>query len=599
MKLETDKRQTMLSWLIVGSLIVLCGVLGVLQYRWIGEVTGAARDRLRAGLEANLGLLSGDFNSEMNARVRELLPLARAESGPQLERQIAARYEHAKSTAQGAVPFRRVSIAESDREQSGGSVVLRVLNPDRGVFEPEAWPESWMALKNRMEARIPPGPGSMAAPPGMRAEARDSTLVEVPVFGREQPSPPGPPGLRPFPREIGWVILEVDLPYIREVLLPELLRRHLQSGGSLGYLVSVQTRTMPPASIWVSEPAASGIGENPDASVALFDVDSDYSFGPGSGPPRGPGPDPPPMRETRRPPNPNANAGRWQMLVRHRAGSLEAVVKQTRWRNLAVTGGILVLLAITVGALVRFTGRARKLAQLQMNFVAGVSHELRTPLTVIHTAAYNLRGPVAQNPAQVERYGKVIQQESGRLKELVEQVLSFASTSAGHVIRAEAEVSLERVIEESLQSSTSAIQARHCTIEKSIEPGLPPVTGDFAALQHALENLLGNAVKHGRNGNNRIGISARRVAEGGHLAVEIRIADDGPGIPDSERERIFDPFFRGRRALEQQVHGTGLGLNLVKKIVEAHGGTIRLNGGRAEGAEFILRIPVRQQEGLG
>jgi signal transduction histidine kinase len=593
MNLETDQRQTMLSWLFVGALIVLCGVLGVLQYRWIGEVTDAARDRLRAGLQANLGLLSREFNSEMNARIRELVATDRAESGLHLERQIAARYQHAKSTAQGAVLFRRIAIAEPAREQFGGPVILRILNSDGGVFEPAAWPENWMALKNRIQARISPGPGGMAGHPGMPAEVGDSTLVPFPVFGPEQP---GPPGAHRFPREVGWVILEVDLPYIREVLLPELLHRHLESGGSLDYLVAVQTRTMPPASIWISEPAATGIGGNPDASVALFDPDSDFFFGPG---PRGHGPGPPPMHEARGAPNPNHSSGRWQMLVRHRAGSLEAVVRQTRWRNLAVTGGILMLLAITVGALVRFTGRAQKLAQLQMNFVAGVSHELRTPLTVIHTAAYNLRGPVAQNPAQVERYGQLIQQESGRLKQLVEQVLSFASARAGHVIRSEAEVSLERVIEESLQSSASAIQAGHCTIEKSIEPGLPPVTGDLVALKHALENLLSNAVKHGPNGNNRIGISARRTGEGGHLAVEIRIADDGPGIPDSERERIFDPFFRGRRALEQHVHGTGLGLNLVKKIVEAHGGTIRLNSGRAEGAEFILRLPVRQQEATG
>ncbi len=596
MNLETDRRQAMLSWLFVGALVVLCGVLGVLQYRWIGEVTEAARDRLRAGLQANLGLLSGEFNSEMNARIRELLPTDRDESGPHLERQIAARYERTKSAAQGAVPFRRVAIAEPDGEQFGGSVVLRILNAERGGFETAAWPANWMALKHRMEARISPGPGGGAGPQGTPMEAGDSTLVQVPVFGPDQP---GPPGARRFPREIGWVILELDLPYLREVLLPELLRRHLESGGSLDYLVSVQTRTVPPASIWVSEPAAAGIGQNPDASVGLLDLDSDFFFGPGNGPPHGHGHGPPGMREAQPPPNPNPNSGRWQMLVRHRAGSLEAVVRQTRWRNLAVTGGILVLLAVTVGALVRFTGRAQKLAQLQMNFVAGVSHELRTPLTAIHTAAYNLRGPVARNPAQVERYGELIQQESGRLKELVEQVLSFAGSRAGHAIRAEAEVSLERVIEESLQASASAIQAGHCTIEKSIEPGLPPVTGDFVALKHALENLLSNAVKHGRNGNNRIGISARRTGEGGHLAVEIRVGDHGPGIPDSERERIFDPFFRGRRALQQQVHGTGLGLNLVKKIVEAHGGTIRLNRGRVEGAEFILRIPVRQQEALG
>ena len=89
----------------------------------------------------------------------------------------------------------------------------------------------------------------------------------------------------------------------------------------------------------------------------------------------------------------------------------------------------------SVAALITYTRRAQRLADLQMDFVAGISHELRTPLTVIHTAAYNLRGKLAANPAQVERYGVLIQQESGRLKVLVEQVLRFSGATAGRVIQ--------------------------------------------------------------------------------------------------------------------------------------------------------------------
>jgi signal transduction histidine kinase len=74
-------------------------------------------------------------------------------------------------------------------------------------------------------------------------------------------------------------------------------------------------------------------------------------------------------------------------------------------------------------------------------------------------------------------------------------------------------------------------------------------------------------------------------------AVEVRVADHGPGIPEQEQQRIFDPFYRGQRALRDQVHGTGLGLNLVKRIIEAHGGTIRVKSRPATGTEFIVRIP--------
>jgi signal transduction histidine kinase len=279
------------------------------------------------------------------------------------------------------------------------------------------------------------------------------------------------------------------------------------------------------------------------------------------------------------------------MYVRNRAGSLEAVVTRTRRLNLAVTTLVLLLLAASAAALIRFTRRAQKLAELQMGFVAGVSHELRTPLTVLHTAGYNLRGKMAHNPAQVERYGALIQQESGRLKDLVEQVLRFAGAEAGQVIHEPEPLSVENVIDDTMESSKGLIDISQCQIEKDIEPGLPLILGDPMALKHALQNLLTNAAKYGTKGSNWIGIFASKANDHGRTMVEIRVADRGPGIPEDEQAQIFNPFFRGQRAVQDQVHGTGLGLNLVKKIIEAHGGTIRVKSEPMKGAEFIVRIP--------
>jgi signal transduction histidine kinase len=251
----------------------------------------------------------------------------------------------------------------------------------------------------------------------------------------------------------------------------------------------------------------------------------------------------------------------------------------------------------TVAAWVRFTRRAQRLAELQMEFVAGISHELRTPLTVIHTAAYNLQGKLANHPSQVERYGKLIQQESGRLKDIVEQVLHFTSAKAGRVIQQREPVEIEEVINQTIESSRTVVEAAHCTVEKKIETGLPPVEGDARALQLALENLVGNAAKYGSNGKGWIGISASTVAGKHPPEIEIRVADRGPGIPADEQKNIFAPFFRGRRAVADQVHGTGLGLNLVKKIVEAHGGRVAVKSRESEGTEFVLRLPALEVPG--
>ena len=152
------------------------------------------------------------------------------------------------------------------------------------------------------------------------------------------------------------------------------------------------------------------------------------------------------------------------------------------------------------------------------------------------------------------------------------------------------------MIEEALSASKSILEGAHVELEKRIAPGLPPVMGDRVALRHALENLMSNAAKYGLQGGNWIGITAARSNGSQPEAVEIRVADHGPGIPAEEQEQIFDPFFRGARAKEDQIRGTGLGLSLVKKIVEAHGGNIRVESQPAKGTAFIVRLPVTPAE---
>jgi signal transduction histidine kinase len=261
-----------------------------------------------------------------------------------------------------------------------------------------------------------------------------------------------------------------------------------------------------------------------------------------------------------------------------------------------VSAGLLLLIVATAGTLVRFTRQAQQLAELQMNFVAGVSHELRTPLTVIRTASFNLRGKLASRPESVERYGKLIGEECIKLAALVEQVLRFASARAGHVIRERGPASVEAMIDDGFRSSRAVLEGSRVEVERRIDPNLPIVLADELAMKHAIQNLIDNAVKYGTEGSNWIGLSATKVVDADGEAVEIRVADRGPGIPAEEQGRIFDPFFRGKRAVQDQVHGTGLGLNLVKKIVEAHGGTVRVHSESMKGTEFVVRIPAAPPE---
>jgi signal transduction histidine kinase len=571
----------MLSWLYVAALFVLCGILGILQYRWIGEVSVAERERLRGSLQASLHRLSRDLNSEISADCNALLPDVSEPGAPVPEAQVAARYKQWKRTSRHASVFRQVAIAR----RTGDAVELRVLDADKGVFVPAEWPSAWDATRRRMEFRLShngrpnrdfPGPQQGPGPP-----IDEGLVFEMPLRA------PGPHGPFPVPfgqGGAGWLIVELDPAYLRDTLLPEVLQRHLGSGGTLDYQVEVVTRTHPPSVVYQSDRQAGKLTARvADASVGILELRHEPMF-----PRRGPGPG---DRDAGPPRGPVPDSGRWQLLVRHHAGSLEAVVARARWRNLAVTAGVLLLIVAALAAFVRFTRRAQKLAQLQIEFVAGVSHELRTPLAVIGTAAYNLQGRLAHHPAQVARYGELIMQETSRLNQMIEQVLTFAGTQAGRIIHGSEPVSVETVIEQTMESAKPIIQGSHCVIEKNIDPGLPRVMGDATALKHALENLLNNAVKYGSKDEAWIGISARQIDGNEKHAVEIRVADRGPGIPRDEQEHIFEAFFRGRSAVQDQVHGTGLGLHLVKKIVEAHGGSIRVKSEPMEGTEFILLFP--------
>ncbi len=537
-------------WAEIGAMVALCGVLGALQYRWIGEVSVAERERLQASLQSGLNRLSQDFNDEISLLCRAIM---RGGDTDYLSR-LAAWQESGRHIGM----LRSAFVA---RPEKGDMRLLR-LNPETQTEEAIPWPGEWEGMRRQMLARLAGERGR-----GGVVVRGDLTLIDLPRFTRSSGFGPGGPG----PVEQEWVLLDMDAQYLTTVLVPELLARHLGEPAAAEYRYGVSARNDAARLI-----AGEAVGQ-PDAQVALFQPQFETIFRRGGGPPGG-----------RRGPPPNVDEGRWTLAIRNQAGSLEGVVARTRWRNLAVTGGILTLLLGAVGLILRNTRESQRLAEMQIDFVAGVSHELRTPLTVIRTAAYNLRGKIAANPAQVERYGGLIQQESEKLTALVEQVMQYASARAGKTIQGAREpVAIEALLEACAAANAALIEEAGCEFAVAIAPGLPLVLGDALALERAVNNLLVNAAKYGAGGQ-WIGLSAARAQDGG---VEIRVADRGAGIPAAEQAHVFDAFFRGRSAVEDQVHGTGLGLNLVKGIVEAHGGTVTVKSAAGKGTEFQILLP--------
>ena len=563
---------TSISLLLGLPLLVLCGVFGVLQYRWIGEVSIAEQSRLRSSLQLSLTRISDDFDAELSRDCRAIAGFDNFSNAAPIKEQIAARYAKWRSGTSHQPMFRRIAFAS----HAGNSVVLEGLDLDNAAFAPQPWPAEWNEIRQRVEAGIPRRPAFNLP---STTPAVELPLLSLPDFASP---PPDPRALR---NGLNWIIFEFNESWLLDNLLPDLLQIYLGSGGRLDYLIQVVARGGGQSVVFESNPDhAKDIISNADGQIDLFNLSWEQLIRPSGMPPPG--------RFSAR--GSQTPFGRWQLFVRHRSGSLDAVVTMARRRNLAVTAGVLLLMIFSAGALVHVSRRAQRLAQLQMNFITGVSHELRTPLSVIQLAGHNLETTVSHDPTQVAQYGVLIQKESRRLKELVEQVLRFASVKAGHTIHEWKPLSITQIVEKAIDSNWTDRPRKLYTVERHIRPDVPLVTGDRLALEHAFQNLLSNAARHAMKISPWLAVSVDASPD--RSEVEVRITDRGPGIPADERSRIFDPFFRGQRAIEDQVHGTGLGLSLVKSIIEAHGGTIAVTGQSAGGAEFVIRLPALPQE---
>jgi signal transduction histidine kinase len=177
-----------------------------------------------------------------------------------------------------------------------------------------------------------------------------------------------------------------------------------------------------------------------------------------------------------------------------------------------------------------------------------------------------------------------------RLTELVEQVMSFAGFESGRELRGRTEIEVADLIDAAVAGTKPLIAQNGFTLDRRVSPDLPPIKVNTAAVTRAIENLIGNAVKY--SGSRRwIGLTAEAAVTRRGREVRITVEDRGVGIPADEQRRIFEPFFRGRDVLASTVRGSGLGLSLARRVVEAHGGSIGVRSEPGQGSAFTLHLP--------
>jgi two-component system phosphate regulon sensor histidine kinase PhoR len=243
----------------------------------------------------------------------------------------------------------------------------------------------------------------------------------------------------------------------------------------------------------------------------------------------------------------------------------------------AVTGIVLVLVFLT---------REANLSELQADFVSKVSHELRTPLTSIRLFVETMERSRA-DAATLDKCLEALGRETQRLTHRIERLLDWGRMESGRKQYDLQDETVESIVDDAVKAFET-MRNRHpeVTFTTDVEPGLPSVHVDRAAMLDVHVNLLSNAVKYG--GTPPVVKLGVRAVQGG---VAFEVTDNGLGIPRTEHRRIFDKFYRIDDRLSREREGSGLGLAIVKLVVRAHGGRVQLDSAQGLGSTFRVVIP--------
>jgi signal transduction histidine kinase len=630
---------------IAGALLGLIALLATLQYRWLGQISGAERERMTRTLNHRATAYGQDVDRELtrayltfqiDALSAEPDPRDPGISAPAGAAHVAGRHDRWQATARFPRLVKDVYLVPP--QESGEPLLLQRYNPATRFLEPADWPAAAVEIQKQLSrppSSSPPGAGPTlvmrAMTPAVWASV-PALVIPAPILMVSHIDGRGPAASTMTPMrivpDVRYTLVMLDGDYIRSEMLPALAQQHFaRSGDDFDYQLAVipaagnQSPVYHSAADFVPAPDAKA-----DANVELFQVRvqdfpalaaevSRFAMFTGLHKPT--------ATEQRTTVIVQSSTGTaavnkridrvlaggsagtfstrlnaapapgWRLLVKHPSGSLEAAVNAARRRNLIISSTILGVLGLSVGFLVVSTRRAHDLARQQLEFVATVSHELRTPLAVIRSAADNLADGVVDDETRIRQYGQLVRREGLRLTDLVEQILEFAGLQSGQREMTVGPVEIGTLLRDVIATAEATAPAG-VAFDLAIADNLPSVRGDEAALRRVFQNLVGNAIKYGAEAR-WIGIRAAAAGQ----TIEVSVSDRGIGIAAADQGRIFDPFYRAPNVVAAQIQGAGLGLSLVKRIVEAHAGRITLTSAPGEGSTFTVSLPLLHGDAAG
>ena len=637
------KNWTALAIALCASMLV---VLAGLQFHWTGQISEAQATMM----ESALGNSARQFELELSREIATLSVMFEPRGRPVRRAQLSnlsRQYSLWRQTSSYPELLQRLLVYTHGDKTSES---LWELLPGQESLVATEWDHRLGALPAAIDRTraVREGLGrDLRLPSWMFFPASGALVRALPQDVVRSDPPPAA-----SPRQPTYLILEIDWAVVTESILPELVARFFSGpDGDQIYHVAIVAeesdrilyRSEPSIdATWLADAdisrhlriirdAPRGFGGQPGPGGRLIGPSRPPAQGPRfGGQPgqpsqggrfRGPPGQPAPPRRQGDEPVPGggrlrqveaalpagwsvASIGRAVVLIAgrnvpvgmdvaawHVSGSLAGAVARQRERNLATGLGVLLLLGGATVLVLVSARRARRLAGMQMEFIAGVTHELRTPLAVICSVGENLADGVVGAGDQVKRYGTLIRDQGRRLADMVEQTLEFASMESRQKNLRPVPLDAVESVETALAQARPSIEHAGFSLEVRQQKDLPLVLADEKAVQQILSNLLSNAVKYGEPGR-WVGVETIAVGRRSRAEVQIRVRDRGMGIREQEGSRIFDAFYRGKATANGDIEGSGLGLKLARDLAVGMGGNLSFRSRSGRGTVFTLHLPL-------
>jgi two-component system phosphate regulon sensor histidine kinase PhoR len=270
-----------------------------------------------------------------------------------------------------------------------------------------------------------------------------------------------------------------------------------------------------------------------------------------------------------------------------KGATIDDLVKERITTSIIILALLVVLLAIGIWFLHHNIRREIHLSQAKSEFVSNVSHEIRTPLSLIGMFAETLEMDRVKTEEKKKEYYQIIGKETARLSRIVNRILNFSQLDAGKKTFNFEPIAINALCREILDPYADHLKAKGFTFSFLGESRLPAIQGDRESVSEAIINLLDNAVKYSRDEKE---IRVRTLID--HEYVYVEVTDKGIGIDRYHQRDIFDQFYRAPTGDVHTTKGTGLGLTLVRKIMEAHHGKVSVESAPGKGSTFKLAFPL-------